>query len=257
MFAPEFIEHYRLDRYVHNMKYYTVENNPLSLPLSIGMKASASFPVVFPATTITCKPERDKLNPYLHLVDGGLTDNLGVQSAIELLAADPAARKILIVIDAYAKSGHPYSAYRASPDGASVAYRIMKMGLDSEHVQLRHDVEQKAGQENINVRFFGFDQLKPAMQEATKDIKAEISAMRKKQRESISRRLRRELEYSLRAKRTELDAIQTEAGNAYDDASAVATSLSISRGEQAVLLRAGKAIVSQDKPSLLQVFSIK
>lgn len=140
LFTPDFIEEYNIQRYVHNMRYKTLTDNPLSLPLSVGMKASASFPVLIPASTFTCKPESDRLNHYLHLIDGGLSDNLGVQTAIELLKQDPAPRKVLLVIDAYAENEHPYSAHRKSPDGAGAAYRIMNIGVDTQHISVQQEI---------------------------------------------------------------------------------------------------------------------
>jgi len=162
MFIPEFIKKYRINRYVHDMHYEDLNDDALSLPLSVGTKASASFPVLIPASTFTCKPAADRLNQYLHLVDGGLTDNLGVQTAIELLRNDSAPRKVLLVIDAYTQSEHPYSAYRKSPDGAGVAYRVMNIGLDAEHLTLHRDVTAQASKNNIAVLFLGFSQLDPA-----------------------------------------------------------------------------------------------
>lgn len=157
MFTPEFIERYRIQRYVHNMHYQELNDDPLSLPLSVGMKASASFPVLIPASTFTCRPKEDQLNKHLHLVDGGLTDNLGIQTALELLENDPAPRKVLLVIDAYAKSEHPYSAYRKSPDGPGVAYRVMNIGLDAQHVSLNQNVMEHAKATGIDVLFLQLD----------------------------------------------------------------------------------------------------
>jgi hypothetical protein len=250
MFTPAFIKHYRIDRYTHNMRFHNLNGNPLSLPTAVGMKASASFPVLFPATTFTCNPEEDKLNPYLHLVDGGLTDNNGVKTALELLRNDPAPRKILLVIDAYAKSAHPYSSYRTSPDGAGVAFRIMNMGLDAEHARLREGVSRQAAENNVEVRFLGFDQLKPVLQESISDLKAEIGAMRKQRTEGLTRRLRRELDWTLRKKQLELETVESESANLYEDARNVATSLNITRGEQSVLLKTGQAVINRNKSDL-------
>jgi hypothetical protein len=250
MFAPEFIAHYRIDRYTHKMRYHNLKGDPLSLPAAVGMKASASFPVLFPATTFTCTPEEDKLNPYLHLIDGGMTDNTGVKTALELLRNDAAPRKILLVIDAYAKNAHPYSSYRTSPDGAGVAFRIMKIGLDAEHLRLRKEVSRQASENSIEVRFLGFDQLKPVLQESISDLKTEIAAMRKERTEALSRRLRREMDWALRKKRLELETVESESENLYEDARNVATTLSITKAEQSVLLKTGQAVINRNKSDL-------
>jgi hypothetical protein len=251
MFTPAVLSHYRVQRYVHNMEYCRLDGDPLSLPLAVGMKTSASFPVVFPATTFKCEPEHDQLNPYLHLVDGGLSDNLGLQSAIELLAHDTALNKVLIVIDAYAQGEHPYSAYRTSPDGPGVAYRVMKMGLDAEHVRVRQTAQKAAEDQGIKIIFLGFDELKPALEQAMGDLEAEIKAMRQRKNESMSRRLQREWKYTLQAKETELDLVRAAGDALYADARSVGTSLKITRGEQAVLLTAGQQIVERHRDTLL------
>lgn len=253
MFTPEFIAHYRIDRYTHKMRYHNLKGDPLTLPAAVGMKASASFPVLFPATTFTCTPEQDQLNPYLHLVDGGLTDNIGVKTAFELLRNDSASRKILLVVDAYGKSAHPYSSYRTSPDGAGVAFRIMKIGLDAEHLRLRKEVSRQAAENNIDVRFLGFDQLKPVLQENISDLKTEIATMRKQRTEALSRRLRREIDWTLRKKKLELETVESESANLYEDARSVATTLSITRGEQSVLLKTGQAVIDRNRSDLIDL----
>ena len=139
LFTPAFIDHYGIQRYVHNMDYQTIDHDPLSLPLAVGMKASASFPVIIPASTFTCATGR---NHYLHLIDGGLSDNLGIQTAIELLRQDPAPQKILLVIDAYTENEYPYSAHRKSPDGAGAAYRVMNIGIDTQHTALQERLDR-------------------------------------------------------------------------------------------------------------------
>ena len=110
--------------------------------------------MLIPASTFACGAAH-----YLHLFDGGLTDNLGVETALELLMDDPAPRKVLLVVDAYTRSDRPYSGFRKSPDGAAAAYRVMNIGLDAQHLTLHHDVEARAAEENIQVLFMDFAQL--------------------------------------------------------------------------------------------------
>lgn len=253
MFAPEFISGYRIVRYTHNMRYRDVNGDPLSMPLAVGMRASAAFPVIFPATTFACEPVEDKLNPYLHLVDGGLSDNIGVKSAMELLRNESASRKILLVVDAYARSEHPYSCYRQSPDGAGVAFRVMNMGLDAEHVRLREEVMRQAEELGVEVRFLGFDQLKPVLEESISDLKGEIATMRKQKTKALNRRMRREMDLTLQKKQLDLDAAESEFTSLYEDSRNVATSLYISRGQQSVLLKAGQAVINRNKPDLVDL----
>lgn len=117
-----------------------ISGNPGRMPLAVGLKTSASFPVLIPATTLTCNQTKDPLNPYLHLIDGGLVDNQGIYTAFEVLRQDPATRKVLIIIDAYKGVSQPRSRWRASPSGPEMAGRIMKIALDSAHNRLKETI---------------------------------------------------------------------------------------------------------------------
>lgn len=88
------------------------------VPLSVGVKASASFPQLISTTHL----RSDKCDRcYLHLTDGGLADNLGVFTALTLLAQESAeirnraTRRVLIVIDAFPDNAHPFSEKHFSP----------------------------------------------------------------------------------------------------------------------------------------------
>lgn len=99
-FAPDVLARARIDGYVHNCTDGKLAD-PFDLPLAVGMKASASFPGGVPGTVLHSGlyPHR----PYVRLTDGGVSDNQGIVTAIELLLGEPSpvARKVLIVVDAY------------------------------------------------------------------------------------------------------------------------------------------------------------
>jgi hypothetical protein len=258
LFTPGVIEAYRVRGYAHRLQACTLKGGGFSLPLAVGMKASASFPVVIPATTFECRPRHDKLNPHLHLLDGGLTDNLGLETACELLEQDTAPRKVLIIIDAYKGVSHPYSNRKASPAGPEVAYRIMNISLDSAHAhlkrriaELRHRPASEGGP--VDVVVLSFDELKPALNEKIEDLRTELEKLRKEQARAILRRLRRELNLAL--KRGEAELAEAEAAyDLYDDARAVQTALTITAGQQQLLLRAGARAVESHRDTLSRLF---
>jgi predicted acylesterase/phospholipase RssA len=63
--------------------------------------ASAAFPAVF--QSVTLKDYSKKEDWYVHLIDGGASDNLGITALEKIVKekTDPHARKLIIVIDAY------------------------------------------------------------------------------------------------------------------------------------------------------------
>lgn len=138
-FTPDILEQYRVIGYSHNLE--TVHLNPSdpdydSVPLSVGLKASATFPVAVPATTLSS--DYDPNNPYLHLYDGGMSDNTGVITAIRLLVQDPAPRKVLLVIDAFNGSQHPFSVKSTSPTIPQFLWHWTKeIPLTSNHLRYR------------------------------------------------------------------------------------------------------------------------
>lgn len=217
-FTPDMLSRYSVIGYTHHLKKHALDAACYDLPLAVGLKASASFPVAFPATTLRCAPPADTLNPYLHLMDGGLVDNMGYRTAIELLRQDRAKRKVLLIIDAYKGVSRPHSRGEYSPAGTQVGYRIMNIALDNDHSRLDANVcallpaGDAVGQTPIEVITLSFDSLRPA------------------------------------AGRTDTDAMVA----LYHDARAVATSLNITRREQQLLMDAGRAAVAAQRDELIQ-----
>lgn len=216
-FTPDMLARYDVTGYTHYLKKHTLGGDRYDLPLAVGLKASASFPVAFPATTLCCQPGRDALNPYLHLMDGGLVDNMGYRTAIELLKQDRARRKVLLIIDAYKGVSLPHSRSEYSPAGAQVGYRIMNISLDNDHSRL-----------DTNVRAL----LPPADQTDVTPIEV--------------------ITLSFNALRPAPGTPDTDAMFAlYHDARAVPTSLNITRREQELLMDAGRAAVQAQSAEIM------
>lgn len=129
-FTPDVLREYKITGYKHRMASCKLERAE-DMPLSVGLKTSASFPVAIPPTTM--RSSRDAKNPQLHLMDGGVADNLGVITALRLLRQDRAKHKVLIIIDAYNGLVEPYSKNGIRPGVLLTALRTTSISLDSSH----------------------------------------------------------------------------------------------------------------------------
>lgn len=251
-FVPNVLSAYGVSGYVHDLRHRRTAGSAYSIPYAVGLKASASFPVVFPATTLTCRNADDPLNPHLHLLDGGLNDNLGIVTAFEVLRQDPAPRKVLILIDAYKGISHAASASAMSPSGAPVAYRIMRIALDGQHVRLERDIRQMAAyaagnnSEPVTVITLEFDELRAEAERRVRDLEADVHALRRKQLAGTIQRARRELRDLIEQKRAVLEAATAEL-DLYRESRAVPTSLHITPRQQRLLIAAGRDVIRRHR----------
>ncbi|MCC6680828.1 MAG: patatin-like phospholipase family protein [Phycisphaeraceae bacterium] len=181
-FTPDILKLYQVTRYTHNLKHVTFSDDlPLdspdyqrwieAMPVSVGVTASGNFPGAVPATTLGSR--MDPLNPWLHLFDGGLADNLGVMTALNLLrqeqrldaeAEQPKVRrKVLLVIDAYQGTFAPFSKSRRSPTAVEITIRLMTISLDSwrgrHRAILRSVTESDDPDQQITCIFLNFEDL--------------------------------------------------------------------------------------------------
>ena len=258
-FTPDILERFRVQSCVHRMSSFELGEHPSRLPLAVGLKASASFPVLIPATTVGCAPGKDELNEYLHLVDGGLVDNLGIYTAFDLLRQDSASHKVLLVIDAYKGIQQPYSRWRASPHGAGMAVRIMKISLDSQNnrferilAQLNGGLTNAGGSADVKALLFSFDELRPEFIERLDNLDKEAAHAWQDNAKGFARRLGRELTTLLQDTPLSIEAPGSDSA-LYEDARAIGTSLFITQAQQELLLEAGSAVVREKSESLLQL----
>lgn len=96
-FSPDILERYAIEGYTHRKKYLVEKKDPFEMPLSVGIKASSSFPVLIPNSTLESKYNPSR--PFLHIMDGTLSDNLGYHTAFEVLKQDLSPQKVLLIID--------------------------------------------------------------------------------------------------------------------------------------------------------------
>ena len=140
--APDTLSTFKIRGYWHKKHYFTMTdnfNNPnyaMQFPASVGVTASASVPFVFPATTLTSQACM-KSNCYLQLLDGGLSDNTGVFSAVNFLYQDPAKIKVLIVIDASNATTQPFSQLQTGPSGFPLLWQVFNMTTDALRQHIR------------------------------------------------------------------------------------------------------------------------
>jgi len=167
-FTPDIIETYGIKRYCHDEKYQDLAS-PRDLPLAVGMKASASFPVAIPTTNLISGIDRQ--NPTLHLMDGGVADNLGVITAARLLGQDRvASKKVLIVIDAYNGTAEPFSNGGMAPGIFTTALRSTSISLDSAHQRVGNLLALVARTDGIKTAVVDFHQARK--KQAVDDLRA-------------------------------------------------------------------------------------
>ena len=130
------------------------------MPLSLGATASGNFPAALPATTMNSA--LDPENPYLHLLDGGLADNLGVITAIRYFQKNIpkiVKRKLLIVIDAYKGRLGPFSSKERAPLVIEAGFRTTSIFLDSWRGRYREITKKLCESLGIDVVFVSFEDL--------------------------------------------------------------------------------------------------
>jgi hypothetical protein len=163
-FTPDILATYGINGFNHRLRHKDLEV-PGDMPLAVGMKTSASFPVAIPPTSL--KANRDPRHPRLHLMDGGVADNLGVITALRLLSQDKAPKKVLLVIDAYNGIVEPFSNMSHRPGMFSSALRNTSISLDSAHQRV-DTLLRVAGGKSISYAVIDFSRaLEAANEEAT------------------------------------------------------------------------------------------
>ncbi len=140
-FTPDILEHYQVTGYTHRLK--DVKGNMFdyfSVPLSIGIKASGSFPVLISSSTLQSDYHPDR--KYLHVIDGAMTDNFGFRTALGILEQDNrATKKVLFLIDSDTEGmAYTFSKKQAAPNSLSVASRLPSSGLDARRAMLADDL---------------------------------------------------------------------------------------------------------------------
>jgi predicted acylesterase/phospholipase RssA len=259
-FSPDHMELYGVSGYTHRLTDFSKGDREdmwdfiSEMPMSVALRASANFPGVIPATTLTCEVQGQEL--YLHLLDGGLGDNLGVVAALNLLKQDEVQKKVLIVIDAFEAITEPYSVLSKSPGLGSTISRTLMIALDSmrgrDYARLRTSANELAAErpgqvDGVWVIYISFeDLLCPDDQvRGVYDRLVEYDVLYN------AGRLAAELEKELGALNEKGDVIIRP----YELARSVTTAFKLSVAQQDMLLAAGRYIVNAKQGQIFKSLS--
>lgn len=137
-FTPDIIHYYRVNGYYHN-NVFTNLISDYNFPVSIGVTASSSVPFITPPTTLSstgCTSD----DCYLHLMDGGIADNLAVYTALNFLQQDNSKTKVLIVVDASKTATQPFSQSQDNPNAISTVERLLGALCDVNRQHLKPNI---------------------------------------------------------------------------------------------------------------------
>jgi len=160
-FTPDVIERYAITGYTHRVKYCSdeicIEANDLAY--SVGIKASGSFPVAISSTTLASNFW--KKNCYIHIIDGGIADNLGYKTAVHILQNDrDVSRKVMMIIDADNTGVKETFSKKQTPPGTlSMLGRLQFSSLDTRHIVMEKELNEVCQLYNISSILFNFELL--------------------------------------------------------------------------------------------------
>lgn len=155
-FAPDILDCYQINGYTHRMRIVEQEQvNPYKIPLSVGIKSSGSFPVLIPNTTLHSIYNTER--PYLHIMDGAMTDNQGAYTALQILKQEISPKKVLIIVDADASGNlHTFSKKEGSKAPLGVFVSLTASGLYARRATLKKDIIENSIELGITPIFLGF-----------------------------------------------------------------------------------------------------
>lgn len=162
-FTPDVLEKYMISSYTHRIKKCAADGSlcidAVDMAYAVGIKASGSFPVAISNTTLESKYWEEKC--YLHIFDGGVADNIGYKTAIEILSKDELVnKKVLFIIDAD-NTGiiKTFSSKQRAAGSLSMLGRLSYSSLDTRHVVLDKELAQVCSLYEIQPLMFSFDIL--------------------------------------------------------------------------------------------------
>ena len=144
-FTPDVLTRYQVTGFYHDNTRYNLlgqfnqSRYAYDIPVAVGVTASASVPFALPTTTLLsngCVTGQCTLQ----LLDGGLSDNLGVYTALSMLMQDKAKIKILLIIDAYKGSSQPYSKKMTPPESVSLFLRVVTASTDANRAHIKPNI---------------------------------------------------------------------------------------------------------------------
>lgn len=158
-FTPDILHCYLVDGYTHRMRIFEFEElDHFKVPLAVGIKASGSFPALISNSTLRSKYHEGR--PFLHLMDGAMSDNLGVYTAIDILKQETASRKLLLIVDAEAgDTPETFSKKEGALFSLYVLAGLTSSGLYARKNILPKELEDISLNDGITPILFSFDVL--------------------------------------------------------------------------------------------------
>lgn len=164
-YTPQILAEYKISGYIHDLgvvkkgeeDYIEFSSN---VPLSLGMTASGNFPTLIAPQTLAA--DHDEENQFIHLIDGGMSDNLGLTTAMSILNQEEKIRykrKILIVVDAFADSFSPYSKYQHGPLATQVYTKLPEMPLNGQRGGVKERLQHFELGTGTKIFYLSFDDL--------------------------------------------------------------------------------------------------
>jgi hypothetical protein len=239
-FVPNVLKAYQINGYSHRMRRYYADQDfdPFSVPLAVGIKASGSFPVLISNSTLrsTYHPERR----FLHLMDGALSDNLGIYTALDIIKQENTSRKALFVVDAEADNNlNTFSKNESAIWSFKVAASLPGSGLYARKAILTKEFEDLIEPLGVEMVYFGFqvllwdnDALPPSRIDPKEEYPRLLTSLRKKP----------------------YDLSLTDRQILYELLTAIATKYSIKKDEQELLLRAGRLLAHLQRDAILRAW---
>ena len=164
-YTPQILAEYKISGYIHDLRavekgeedYMEFSSN---VPLSLGLTASGNFPTLIAPQTLAT--DHDRNNQFIHLIDGGMSDNLGLTTAMSILDQEEEnrhKRKVLIVVDAFSDSFSPYSKYQHGPLATQVYTQLPEMPLNGQRGGIRERLQHFERGTGTKVFYLSFDDL--------------------------------------------------------------------------------------------------
>lgn len=235
-FSPDILQAYQICGCTHHCK----KNDNIGvydIPLSVGIKASGSFPVLISNTTLksTYHPKR----PYLHVVDGGLSDNYGYETALDVLKQDSLVqRKVIFIVDANNSRNMPtFSKKQKGRNMFKVYVALPASGLAAKSRTIKPEVMAESTVVEAEPIFFGFDAL---LLNNSADAPKKVAI--KKEQKRLIEELKTNMEH---ISDSDLQVL-------YELLSAIGTKYTITPEEQELLLLGGQKIVFLQKDKILK-----
>lgn len=158
-FSPSVLECYQINGFTHRMQTMVQKTpNTYKIPLAVGIKASGSYPVLISNSTL--RSSYDPQKPFLHLMDGAMTDNIGAYTALEILRQDHAPQKVLMIVDADNAGNRPtFTSRQGAINSLRIMGRLASSGLDARRITLEQDLRELGVRFNFTPVFFSFNVL--------------------------------------------------------------------------------------------------